>query len=296
MNGLFEISMKKVLLGMFLMGLSSLGIAQNVTGNWQGVLTHPNDTIGYSDNYAFWLNIEQEGNEISGQSRIELGNSKNFSVMNFKGTFSNKHLDITETSWEESYMAKGVFINWCLKRASLIYNFEDSTESLIGIWSASADCGPGEIIVHRSIKEFNARTAQSHDYISFKDFRLKLSQGESVLNAKVILPKVTFEANQSHLIKSARPILKELKDVLVENPKVKINILGHTGNLGHDQYNLTLSLERAKIVKDYLVKLGISESRLNYHGFGESRPVADNSTEDGRRKNRRIEFEVFSSK
>lgn len=267
--------------------------AQNVTGNWQGILTHPEDTIGFTDNYAFWLSIEQEGDKITGHSRIEMANSKNYSVMQFEGTFKNNHLDITETAWEESRMGKGIFINWCLKRASLIYTWEDSTESLRGIWSSSKDCGPGEIYVHRSAEEFNKRTAQNHDYINFTEFKRMVKNGESVKGQKVILPKVTFEANQAKLISEARPVLKQLKELMDEYPDLKINILGHTGNLGNDQFNLTLSYQRAKTVKDYLAKMGISESRLRYHGFGESRPVATNVTEEGRRKNRRIEFEVF---
>ena len=287
--------MKKVIF-VFCLILASFGAkAQNVTGNWQGIMTHPHDTAGFQDNYAFWLNVEQEGDTITGLSRVEMGNSKNFSVMHFKGVFKNKTLSIVEAAWEESYMQEGMFINWCLKRMSLIYTFEDSTEALRGIWTSSEDgCGPGEIIVHRSIKEFNKRTARQNEYISFSELKSRLKNEESVLNLKVILPSVTFEAYKAKLIVDARPILRELKELMDENPNIKINILGHTGNLGQDQYNLTLSFQRAKTVKDYLAKMGISESRLHFNGFGESRPVATNSSEDGRRQNRRIEFEVFA--
>jgi outer membrane protein OmpA-like peptidoglycan-associated protein len=287
--------MIKLFLFCLLISMGGFSFAQNVTGNWQGVLTHPNDTIGFTDNYAFWLNIEQEGDTITGLSRIELANSKNFCVMHFKGTFKNKHLDITENEWEESRMGEGLFINWCLKRMSFIYHWEDSTETFRGVWSSSNDCGPGEIYLHRSAKEFSARTAQSNDYISFKEFKQKLLKEESVLGLKVIMPKVTFDADRTQLLAESRPLLKELRDVLNQYPDVKINILGHTGNMGHDQYNLILSLERALTVKDYLEKLGIQESRLHHHGFGESRPVATNATEIGRKKNRRIEFEIFSN-
>ncbi len=286
--------MKKVLLIFAFILSVGMSYAQNVTGNWQGILTHPNDTIGFTDNYAFWLNIEQEGDSIYGQSRIELANSKNFSVMHFKGTFKNKHLDIVETAWEESHMGEGIFINWCLKRMSFIYHWEDSTETMRGIWSSNKECGPGEVFLHRSAVEFSNRTSQSHEYLSFKDLKQRLRQEESVVNTKVVLSKVTFEADQYKLLPESRPILKELKDIMVAHPTLKINILGHTGNIGHDQYNLTLSLERARIVKDYLEKLGIQESRIHYHGFGESRPIATNSTEEGRKKNRRIEFEVIA--
>ncbi|MEX1003716.1 MAG: OmpA family protein [Crocinitomicaceae bacterium] len=286
--------MKKIVFAFILQLTLISGFSQNVTGNWQGILTHPEDTIGFTDNYAFWLTIEQEGDKITGYSRIELANSKNYSVMKFEGTFNNNHLSVVENAWEESHMGKGIFINWCLKRVSLIYTWEDSTESLRGVWSSSKDCGPGEIYVYRSPEEFNARTAQSYDYVSFSEFKRMLKDEESVLGQKVILPKVTFDAYQAYLIKDARPVLKELKEIMNEYPNLKITILGHTGNLGNDQFNLILSHQRAKTVKDYLTKMGISESRLQYQGFGESRPVAPNNTEEGRRKNRRIEFEIVS--
>lgn len=287
--------MKKGFLILISVLSSALAITQNVTGNWHGIMTHPADTSGFTDNYAFWLNIEQEANDIVGQSRVEMANSKNFSVMNFKGSFKNNSLTIKELSWEESHMQENMFINWCLKRFTLIYTWEDSTESLRGIWSSKEDgCGPGEIYVHRTRKEFNRTTAQNSEYISFSEFKSRLKNGESVLNMKVILPEVTFEAYQSKILEESREILRELREVLVEFPKVKIDILGHTGNLGSDQYNLTLSMTRAKTVSDFLIKMGIAESRVHHHGFGESRPVATNATEEGRRQNRRIEFEVFA--
>jgi outer membrane protein OmpA-like peptidoglycan-associated protein len=284
---------RTMLLFALLMGSSSF--AQNVTGNWQGIMTHPNDTAGFTENYAFWLNIEQEGIDISGQSRVEMGNSKNFSLLNFEGTFKSNLLTITEISWEESYMQDDMFINWCQKIMNLVYTWEDSTESLRGIWhSTEEDCGPGEIYVHRSVTEFNLRTAHSTNYVSFVEFKSRIKEGESIDGLKVILPEVTFEAFEANLIPEARPILRELKELMIEFPKLRIDILGHTGNLGGDQYNLTLSHARAKMVKDYLEKMGIPESRLHYHGFGESRPIASNETEDGRRENRRIEFEVIN--
>ncbi|MBD3637902.1 MAG: OmpA family protein [Crocinitomicaceae bacterium] len=285
--------MKRVLF-LFTLVISCYTFGQNVSGNWQGIMSHPADTAGFQDNYAFYLKIEQEGDTITGQSRVELGTTKNFAVLNFKGKFKNNHLDIREISWENSHMDEGVYINWCQKRLSLIYTWEDSTESLRGVWtSLHEDCGSGEIYVHRSSKEFNSRTAHTHDYITFADFKKRLRNEESVLNLKVILPEVTFDPYDTKLLKEARNVLRELKELLVEYPNLKINILGHTGNLGSDQYNLTLSHTRAKTVKDYLAKMGISESRLQFHGYGESRPVATNATEEGRRQNRRIEFEVF---
>src|SRR5690606_23259421 len=119
---------------------------------------HPYDTSEYKENFAFFLHIEQEGDSLIGQSRIEMGTSQNFAVWNFKGMYKSGHMSIVEFSWEESRMQDGMFINWCQKKVNLIYTWEDSTESLRGIWTAylsDQDCGSGEIYVHRTAKEFN---------------------------------------------------------------------------------------------------------------------------------------------
>jgi outer membrane protein OmpA-like peptidoglycan-associated protein len=77
-----------------------------------------------------------------------------------------------------------------------------------------------------------------------------------------------------------------------DNPSYLLGIEGHTDNTGDKTKNLTLSQKRADAVKNYLVKKGIDASRLTAKGFGDTVPVADNKTADGRAKNRRVEFKV----
>ena len=86
-------------------------------------------------------------------------------------------------------------------------------------------------------------------------------------------------------------VLNQIAKVLQENPKLELIIEGHTDNVGGAQFNLELSRKRAEAVKRWLVdKAGISEVRLTTVGYGLSRPIADNSTEEGRAKNRRVEL------
>jgi len=85
--------------------------------------------------------------------------------------------------------------------------------------------------------------------------------------------------------------LQKLGAVLRDHPMVKIQIEGHTCNLGDEDYNQKLSIERAQNVKSYLVhNSGIDSNRLIVRGYGESRPIMDNNTIEGREKNRRVEF------
>ena len=73
---------------------------------------------------------------------------------------------------------------------------------------------------------------------------------------------------------------------------MKIELSGHTDNKGKDKYNEKLSQERAKAVYDYLISRGIDKKRLEYRGYGAQHPIADNKTDEGRAKNRRVEFTI----
>jgi len=108
-----------------------------------------------------------------------------------------------------------------------------------------------------------------------------------------VLVGVNFEFNKARLTPESYPILFYAVQNLNENPDTKVEIQGHTDNIGSEQYNMKLSEERAQTVRDYLVAKGIDPSRLTVKGYGESMPVTDNSTPEGRSLNRRIEFKVL---
>jgi outer membrane protein OmpA-like peptidoglycan-associated protein/tetratricopeptide (TPR) repeat protein len=108
----------------------------------------------------------------------------------------------------------------------------------------------------------------------------------------VVLHNVFFETASATLRSESAPELDRLADLLQQNPVLRIQINGHTDNVGTDADNLKLSEQRAKAVYTYLLNKGIAAQRLSYKGFGESKPIADNATEEGRKENRRTEFVV----
>lgn len=108
----------------------------------------------------------------------------------------------------------------------------------------------------------------------------------------IVLRGIQFDFDKSNIKPEWRPVLDEGARVLKENPNVKVVIEGHTCSIGTDSYNLGLSERRAKSVEDYFVAKGISKNRMSTVGFGERKPIADNSTEEGRRLNRRVEIKV----
>jgi OmpA-OmpF porin, OOP family len=111
----------------------------------------------------------------------------------------------------------------------------------------------------------------------------------------VKLNNIFFEFNKAELGTDSYPELDRVVLVLNQNPNMKIEIDGHTDNVGQDDYNQKLSENRAKAVYEYLSKKGIEKQRLAYKGFGKLRPVDDNQTDIGRQKNRRVEFTILKN-
>ncbi|OIQ36015.1 MAG: hypothetical protein BM555_03580 [Crocinitomix sp. MedPE-SWsnd] len=107
------------------------------------------------------------------------------------------------------------------------------------------------------------------------------------------LSNLNFATNKSDIKTNSFKVLDELVDYLKLKPEVKIRIDGHTDNVGEESANLTLSKNRANSVKKYLISKGISASRLSTKGFGESAPVAENTTENGKAQNRRTEIQIL---
>ena len=147
-------------------------------------------------------------------------------------------------------------------------------------------------------------TVNRKGYLFYSDvFALSTKQPDSTyqkdialqpvsLNASVTLKNIQFELNSFELQKMSLIELEKLIQLLNDNPSIKVKINGHTDNSGNTADNLKLSNNRAKAVVEYLVNKGIDANRLSYQGLGESKPIADNSTEDGRAKNRRTEFTI----
>lgn len=112
------------------------------------------------------------------------------------------------------------------------------------------------------------------------------------LNTTVIFNNIQFAIDSFNLLPVSKIELAKLIQLLTDNSTVKIQILGHTDNTGNEKDNLLLSTNRARTVAYYLLNNGINSKRLSYKGFGSTKPIADNATEEGKAKNRRTEFVI----
>ncbi|HUQ65998.1 MAG TPA: OmpA family protein [Flavitalea sp.] len=108
--------------------------------------------------------------------------------------------------------------------------------------------------------------------------------------------KILFAYDKSDLTSSAETNLNKLVTVLKDYPDTDIEVQGHTDSRGTEKYNMRLSERRASEVSDYLKMHGVTASRVTTKGYGETAPVSDNNTDDGRAQNRRVTFLITANK
>jgi flagellar motor protein MotB/tetratricopeptide (TPR) repeat protein len=128
------------------------------------------------------------------------------------------------------------------------------------------------------------------DEAFIRDFKLEKIE----VGVRVVLENIYFETGKAILTVASYPQLNHVVDFLKGNESVRLEISGHTDNVGSVKINTKLSNDRARAVVDYMVANGIEKSRLESQGYGFSQPVAPNNTPEGRERNRRVEFKVIS--
>jgi OOP family OmpA-OmpF porin len=143
-------------------------------------------------------------------------------------------------------------------------------------------------------KEVSPAVAEKACY-TLDEVKKLIREKKEITGKKICaIEQITFEFGKSDLTRSSQGYLNEIAELMRENSVLKITVNGHTDNIGTDDYNLNLSKTRAQAVYNYLIKSGISSSRLNYQYYGLTKPIADNDTEEGRAINRRVEFEIIN--
>lgn len=112
---------------------------------------------------------------------------------------------------------------------------------------------------------------------------------------QITLDKIQFETGKSHLVSASYDHIDLLVMLMKSNPEMVIEIAGHTDNTGGKKSSLKLSEERVEEVKRVLIEKGVDKKRIKGMGYGGTKPVASNSTEEGKTKNRRVEFKVLKN-
>lgn len=113
---------------------------------------------------------------------------------------------------------------------------------------------------------------------------------DALNNDGFIALNILFETGKSAIQNESFPVIDQIFELLKSNSTLKISIEGHTDNVGDAASNKKLSGDRAEAVMDALITKGIDKTRMSFVGWGQEKPVADNRTEEGRTKNRRVEI------
>jgi outer membrane protein OmpA-like peptidoglycan-associated protein len=174
------------------------------------------------------------------------------------------------------------------------------------IYSAYSEAASGEFLIPITYGQNYALNVEKEDYLFFSEnFELKDDVGgdpffmnvplnKIEVGSEFILRNVFFETDEYELKPESKIELDKLISFLNAHPKVTIEIEGHTDDQGNEAHNRSLSEARAKSVYNYLIENNISKDRLKYKGYAADKPIADNSTEEGRSKNRRTSIQIIA--
>jgi outer membrane protein OmpA-like peptidoglycan-associated protein len=140
---------------------------------------------------------------------------------------------------------------------------------------------------------FNSRiVSRKEDTKAPVVLKLNMEVQQEAEDTPFVINDIVYTTNKAEIQEESKLILAAFADYLKNNPGLEIEIRGHTDNVGNDQNNMALSADRAFEVLNYLASLGVDGSRMTAKGYGETKPLADNATEEGRAKNRRTEFVI----
>jgi outer membrane protein OmpA-like peptidoglycan-associated protein len=138
-----------------------------------------------------------------------------------------------------------------------------------------------------------ARTRQQQIYEAMQSLEGKYARiTQSARGTIVSLADILFDFDKATLKRNVEFSLVKVATILNQFEEMKISVEGHTDNIGKPDYNLDLSKRRAQAVHDFLVSQEVAPERMTVDGFGMTRPVADNGTEEGRQKNRRVDLVI----
>lgn len=270
------------------MSNSQIITPERINGTWQGILIQPiND---YTDNYAYWISLNMQGDSVFGVIRTEDEKTPFYALVNIRGEVVDNKISFTqdriikENPRPESY--------WCLISGELLFDAEDN--SLSGKWTSTMEkCKPGSILIFKSPKPINMGPTHMYTYSTFKYVESEVKKKKKFNGYKVRLSEINFETNSHKIIgNTATAEINRIYSLLNKKEILHVNIQGYTDNTGADDFNMRLSYLRAREIYNLLIAKGVKENRITYEGYGKSRPIASNETEEGKLKNRRVEIEI----
>ncbi|HAM99670.1 MAG TPA: flagellar motor protein MotB [Marinilabiliales bacterium] len=249
-------------------------------------------SITFDDKYDMILDVAAEG-YFSAQEPINATNemnpiiSKNIQLKKSKIDYTLTGRITQENGQDPVHAALSFYRPGETEPFTIVVS--DSTE---GKYQSIVDQpGPFLIEVEAPGYFFLNETFQFNDGQTFvaKNFVLKKME----TGVKIVIENILFNSGKATLVASSFPELDKLANLLLTNPKVRIEVSGHTDNVGSASVNKKISKERALTVRNYLISRGVEEDRVEYQGYGFDQPIASNDTPEGKAQNRRVEIKIL---
>jgi OmpA-OmpF porin, OOP family len=287
--------MKKIIPILFsLIALS--GFAQgevNFSGTWQGMIIPDGQKMEQGS--IIFANFSVSGKMVEGKTREEVLNTDLFAVKKIKGEISKNQIKFKQTVIEKKKTSSKV--TWCLFDVTLEY--DDSTGYLEGRFKGTNCRSGGKMIFYRSTANFsdNEKPVLTQNWI--EGFKNDLKQGLNAPEIRIkersefVFEPIYFEVDKAEIKSEYFAYLLKMIRIVNGHSDLRVQITGHTDSDGSDQYNEELSKRRSQAIIDYFVSNGIKVDKLNIAFKGEKNPVDTNKTPEGKKHNRRVDFEFI---
>jgi outer membrane protein OmpA-like peptidoglycan-associated protein len=286
----------KIKLLFFLFNIISLfSFSQvKITGEWQGIMTQIGDSIKNSKPvyFSFYL----VNGLLEGKFRQEIYGEPAYSIAQLTGKSGSKN----KINFQLKKYSKNSSINLhnCLLRFDCTYNEKN------GYFEGDYDCltNPsikGKIILFKAQFVFNESSVNlvSHNWIDRFIFDIEngiSSQEQRIAELKKFkFESIYFESDKTFIKEEFEEYLMSIVKILFSHSDIRIKIIGNTDSDGSDGYNEKLSKKRAEVIMEFLLNHGVKKERIEFEFRGEKKPVKSNKTGEGKKKNRRVEFEFI---
>ncbi len=262
-----------------------------ITGLWQGLLIPHDNQLDASAPY--FLEIKADGDRYIGLSREEIYNTDFYAIGKLYGEGVPNGVKFKQVVFQKKSGTNRT--NWCKIETELVFN--KNTGYLEGDYK-SPDCRQkvGRIVLHRSKATFSEEDRKILTHVARDQMVKDLKKGRPAPEIRDIqrqnfeFQPIYFDYDKDSIRPEYKPFLKEIIEIIDGHSDLRVKVVGNTDADGSAEYNIGLSKRRAQSIINFFVKNGISEDRLIIEFKGEHAPVDDNSTPEGKQKNRRVEF------
>ncbi len=262
-----------------------------MNGTWKGYILK--DGLSIDKAQPVYLSLKIEKSVVNGFHRQEIYESTHFAIKKIRGQFKGNKVSFSEISIDKT--SSNSKHKWCTGNFELTYN--DTTGYLSGSYiGVSCKGDNGTVVLIKSNDPFNQEELEAVSHHWMKVMAKEVKEG---LNAPEIRDKemrafvfkpVYFDYDKDDLKTEYYSFLLDMIRVIKSHSDLRIKITGHTDSDGSDEYNEDLSRRRAESLVNFFVRNGLQRDRIVIDFKGEKEPVDSNKTEEGKQRNRRVDF------